>query len=107
MDSEQNDPGLFQWAPALDSDLPKVLVERQDDARFSLRQIEQGDVLRSGKVRARPQNVVALGSQRLDDRLRKVLIGEEVSRLSWKWRERSTAKITERTREETTKALHR
>jgi len=30
-----------------------------------------------------------------------------VSRLSWKWRERSTAKITERTREETTKALHR
>jgi len=30
-----------------------------------------------------------------------------VSRLSWKWRERSTAKITGRTREETTKALHR
>jgi hypothetical protein len=30
-----------------------------------------------------------------------------VSRLSWKWRERSTAKITERTREETTKVLHR
>ena len=30
-----------------------------------------------------------------------------VSRLSWKWRERSPVKITERTREETTKALHR
>jgi superfamily I DNA/RNA helicase len=31
----------------------------------------------------------------------------KLSRLRWKWRERSTAKITERTREETTKALHR
>lgn len=30
-----------------------------------------------------------------------------LSRLSWKWRERSPVKITERTREETTKALHR
>ena len=30
-----------------------------------------------------------------------------LSRLSWKWRERSAVKITERTREETTKALHR
>ena len=28
-------------------------------------------------------------------------------RLRWKWRERSTVKITERTREETKKALHR
>jgi len=27
-------------------------------------------------------------------------------RLSWKWRERSAVKITERTREETKKALH-
>src|SRR6266568_2797739 len=31
----------------------------------------------------------------------------EVFRLSWKWKERSAVKITERTREETTKALHR
>jgi hypothetical protein len=30
-----------------------------------------------------------------------------VSRLSWKWRERSAVKITERTREKTTEALHR
>ena len=30
-----------------------------------------------------------------------------VSRLSWKWRERSPVKITERTREEATEALHR
>jgi len=30
-----------------------------------------------------------------------------VFRLSWKWKERSAVKIAERTREETTKALHR
>jgi hypothetical protein len=29
-----------------------------------------------------------------------------VFRLSWKWKERSTVKVTERTREKTTKALH-
>jgi hypothetical protein len=29
-----------------------------------------------------------------------------VSRLSWKWRERSAVKIKRRTHEETTKALH-
>jgi hypothetical protein len=29
-----------------------------------------------------------------------------VFRLSWKWRERSTVKITERTLEETKEALH-
>jgi len=32
---------------------------------------------------------------------------QDVSRLSWKWRERSAVKITERTREETKEALHR
>ena len=31
----------------------------------------------------------------------------EVFRLSWKWRERLTVKITERTLEKTKKALHR
>jgi hypothetical protein len=31
---------------------------------------------------------------------------QHLFRLSWKWRERSAVKITERTREETKKALH-
>src|ERR1039458_5960127 len=31
---------------------------------------------------------------------------ELLSRLSWKWRKRSSVKITERTHEETTEALH-
>ncbi len=40
MDSEQYDPGLLQWAPTLNGDLPEVLVERPHDACFGLRQIQ-------------------------------------------------------------------
>lgn len=83
MNSEQNDPGSFQGAPTLNGDLPEVLVERQDDARFGLRPIQQRDVACSGKIHAGPQNVVAIGPKRIYDRLRKVLIGEE-AHLRWK-----------------------
>ncbi len=65
MDSEQNDPGLFQRAPTLNGDLPEVLVERQHEARFGLRQIQQSDVACSGEIRTGPRNVVAIGSKRL------------------------------------------
>jgi hypothetical protein len=34
-------------------------------------------------------------------------IDEALFRLGWKWKERSAVKITERTREEAKKALHR
>jgi hypothetical protein len=51
MNSEQNDPGLLQWLPALNGDLPEVLVERQDDAGFGLRPIQQRDVACSGEIR--------------------------------------------------------
>ena len=64
MNSEQNDSGLFQRWSTLKSDLPKVLVERQHDARFRFRQIQQDQVSGSGEIRARPQNIVALGAQR-------------------------------------------
>jgi len=82
MDSEQNDPGLCQWVAALNCNLPEVLIERQNDACFGLREIQQGDVAFSGEIRPGPQNVVAAGSKRLYDRLRKVLIGEE-AHLGW------------------------
>jgi hypothetical protein len=65
MNSEQNDTGLRQWAAALNCNLPEVLVERQHDACFGLREIQQGDVACSGEIRAGPQNVVATGSKRL------------------------------------------
>jgi hypothetical protein len=58
MDSEQNGPGLCERALALDRDHPKVLVERQNDACFELRQIQQGGVACSGGAGAGPQSVV-------------------------------------------------
>jgi len=54
------------------------------------------------EIREEIEALRSLTTAQLKEKYREVL-----SRLSWKWRERSTAKITERTREETTKALHR
>jgi hypothetical protein len=82
MDSEQNDPGLCQWVAALHCNLREVLIERQDDACCGLREIQQGDIAFSGKIRPGPQNVAAAGSKRPYDRLRNVLIGEE-AQLGW------------------------
>jgi len=82
MDSEQNYPGSFQRTPALNGDLPEVLIERQHEACFGFRQIQQGDVACSGEIRAGPQNVVAIRSKLLYDRLRKVLVDED-AHLRW------------------------
>jgi hypothetical protein len=85
MNSEQGNPGLFQWTSTLNGNLPKILVKRQHDAGFGFRQIQQDDVLCSRVIRASPQNVVALGSKHVNNRLRKVLVGEEVHlRRNWK-----------------------
>jgi hypothetical protein len=82
MSSEQNNPGLFQRASTLNGDLPEVFVQRQHDARFGFRQIQQENVFCSREIRAGPQNIVPPGSKRLYDRLRKVLVGEE-AHLRW------------------------
>ena len=39
MNPEQNDPGLFQGASALNRDSPEVFVDRQHDTRVGLGQI--------------------------------------------------------------------
>lgn len=74
MNAEQNDSGLFQRGSALNGDLPEVLIERQQDARFGFRQIQQDGVFCSREMRAGPQDIVPLGSKRLNDWLRKVLV---------------------------------
>jgi hypothetical protein len=84
MNAEQNDPGLFQWTSPLNGDLPKVLVKRQHDASFDFRQIQQDDVPCSRVIRASPQNVVALGSKHVNNRLQKILVGED-THLSRNW----------------------
>ena len=77
MNSEQNDAGSFQRDPALNGNLPEVLIERQHDARFGFGQIQKYDVFPSRAIGAGPKYIVAAGAKRLDDWLRKVLIGEE------------------------------
>jgi hypothetical protein len=62
MKSEQNDTGLRQWAAALNCNLPEVLVERQHDSCFGLREIQQGDVACSGEIRASPPSTLESGT---------------------------------------------
>jgi hypothetical protein len=39
MNSEQNDAGLFERDPALNGNLPEVLVQRQQDARVGFGEV--------------------------------------------------------------------
>jgi len=82
MNSEQNDAGSFQRDPALNGNLPEVLIERQHDARFGFGQIQRDDVFPSSAISAGPNYILAVGAKCLDDWLRKVLIGEK-AHLRW------------------------
>lgn len=57
--SEQNDTGLFEWNPALNGNLPEVLIQREHDARFSLGAVQEGNVLPSRAVSPGPKYIVA------------------------------------------------
>lgn len=61
----------------MDGNLPEVPIQRQHDARFGFGQIQQGGILPTGAIGSSPKHVVAIGAKRLDNRLRKVLGGEE------------------------------
>ena len=51
---------------------------------FGFRQIQQDDIPCSRVIHASPQDVAAFGSKRPNNRLRKVLVGEEVHlRRNW------------------------
>lgn len=54
MNSERNNPRLFQWTSTLNGDLPKIPVKRQHGASFGFRQIQQDDVPRPRMVPAKP-----------------------------------------------------
>src|ERR1035437_1814061 len=69
---------------------------------------ENFGILRAAKRDSRPKALRQLKPFRGSDlrrKARELLLA--LFRLSWKWRKRSTVKITERTLEETKKALHR
>jgi len=88
---------LFRWFVSLNMDepvwVPTVFSKNRD-------RLLEGDV-------AEKFFDGVLRQAREADLLSDEHFSVDVFRLSWKWKERSTVKITERTREETTKALHR
>ncbi len=45
MNSKQNNAGSFQGISAPNGDLPKIIIERQNDALFGFRQIQEDGVL--------------------------------------------------------------
>src|SRR5271168_3938085 len=77
MNSEQSDAGLLQRDPALNCNLPEVLIERQHDARFGFGQVQKNNVFPSGIISAGPEDVVAPSAKCLDAWLWKVLVSKE------------------------------
>jgi hypothetical protein len=59
---------LFERNPALNGNLPEVLVERQHDARFGFGKIQENSVLPSGAIGPGPQYIMILGAKCLDNR---------------------------------------
>jgi len=80
--SEQNDAGLLKRGAALNRNLPKILVERQHDARFGFGRVQKDNVFPASAIGAGPKDVVAVGAKGLDDWLREVFISEE-AHLRW------------------------
>jgi hypothetical protein len=77
MNAKQNHPGTSETAWPLQCELPKILVESQDQSIVCFCALDQSSVLQSGTVRPGPENIVTLFSQSLDSRAREVLIGQK------------------------------
>ena len=77
VNSEQNDAGLFERDPALNGNLPEVLIQRQHDARFGFGEVQQDNVFPSSAISPGPTDIVAVGAKRFDNRPRKVLVSQE------------------------------
>jgi hypothetical protein len=72
--SEQNDAGLFNRLPALNGNLPEVLIQSHHDTSLGFGSVQEGQVFPSSAIAASPEDVVAIGSKRFDQRPRKVLV---------------------------------
>jgi len=80
VDPEKNDASLNQRGLALERDLPEVLVERQEDSALGIGQIRQVGICYPGEVRSCLKDVVTGFAQRINNRLREVLVREESHR---------------------------
>lgn len=77
MGSKQDDTGVFEWGAALESDLPEVLVEGQQDSRLRLGEFQKRCVWPTDTVCSRPDSVVPAVAQDIDKWFREVLVGEQ------------------------------
>ncbi len=74
MDPEQNDSAALQGDRAPKSELPKVSVKRQEKASFRFGSFDECAVFDSWAIGPGPNNVVAVSTQSLDNRSRKILV---------------------------------
>src|ERR1035437_9546694 len=77
MDPNQDDAGSFERNSALYSNLPEVLIQRQHDARFGFGEVQEDSILPPAAIGPSPKYIAAVGAKRIDNRLRKVLVGQE------------------------------
>jgi hypothetical protein len=82
MNSKKDAPRLFEGNPALNGDLPKILVQRHDDPRFAFGELKKVRILPAVALDSRPNDIVTFCAQDVDHSLRKVLVGEK-PHLGW------------------------
>jgi hypothetical protein len=62
---------------ALQSNLPEVLVQRQNQPGLGFRAFQQGGICVARTIGSRPEHVVAGSPHDIDSREREVLVGED------------------------------
>ena len=77
MSAKQDDARLFERNPALNGNLPEVLVQCQHDAGLGFGEVRKDRILPSGAIGPGPKHIMAAGAKGLDDRLREVLVSEQ------------------------------
>ncbi len=77
MAAEQNHASSLKRLSALHSDLPQVFVEREDDPGISFADLDDRRIRHAAKIRQRPNNIVAIGSQHVNEFSGEVLVGQQ------------------------------
>lgn len=77
MNSKPDDAGLLEGNPALNGNLPEVLIQSQQNPGFRFGKLKEFRVLPSGAMGSSPTHVVAISTKHLDGWLREVLVGKD------------------------------
>ena len=82
MHANQNHAGSLQRLATLQSDLPEILVQRQDQPALGFREFQKGGIFKARIVSSRPKHIVTISAHGLDGRKRDVLVGQD-EHLCW------------------------